>query len=327
MNVRYVISRFNQMKHDYIGTTSCFKTVILWVDYLCALLVHGASISDYFAYGFYKLRFNGRCEYITYRRYNKILRKCNDKNDIAICRDKLTFNSKFSDLLGREWLDVSIASFAEFDAFVQRHNTFFMKDVLGFRGVGITRHSMKDIDISALYSELKGHYNVHYVLEEEITEVDILKDFHPWSVNTIRVVTLYDDVEDKVYVMNAMFRMGNCQNNVDNFHYRGIGANVDLSTGIVASEGYDAKNNIYMKHPLTNKQIIGFQIPYWEECLDFVKKAARRIPTVRYVGWDVVIKPGGTFALIEANDNADHDIQQLHNKGLWKEYKAVVKKF
>lgn len=327
MNVRYVINRFNQMKHDYIGTTSCFKTVILWVDYLCALLVHGASISDYFAYGFYKLRFNGRREYITYRRYHKILRKCNKQEDIAICRDKMSFNSKFSDLLGREWIDFNEVSYDEFESFIGRHNVFFMKDVSGCWGMGIKRYCIEEIDVKTFFDEYKCCQNAHYILEEEIDEVDYIKEFHPWSVNTIRIVTLFDTVSDCVYVMNARIRMGNNKNHVDNFHFQGIFSSIDINTGIIDSYGYDINNRFYLVHPLTNKQIIGFQIPYWEECLDFVKKAARRIPTVRYVGWDVVIKPGGTFALIEANDNADHDIQQLHNKGLWKEYKAVVKKF
>ena len=79
------------------------------------------------------------------------------------------------------------------------------------------------------------------------------------------------------------------------------------------------------KHPITGKQILGYQIPYWEECKKFAEKAARHIPTVRYVGWDIVIMENGDFLLIEGNDNADHDFQQLHNKGLWKEYKVLLK--
>ena len=47
------------------------------VDYVFAFIIHGASISDYFAYGFYKLRYKGRKEYITYRRYYVIQNKCN----------------------------------------------------------------------------------------------------------------------------------------------------------------------------------------------------------------------------------------------------------
>ena len=91
--------------------------------------------------------------------------------------------------------------------------------------------------------------------------------------------------------------------------------------------GYDAHNNTYIVHPITGKQIIGARIPYWEECKTFVKGAARHIPSVRYIGWDIVIQSGGRFLLIEGNDNADHDFQQLHNRGLWKQYQAIIKRF
>lgn len=327
MNVRYVINRFNQMKHDYLGETSCFKTILLWIDYIVALLLHGASISDYFAYGFYKLRFNGRQEYITYRRYHKILWKCNDKNDIEICRDKMKFNDYFSDMLGREWLDMTKAKYDEFESFVGRHQVFFLKDVSSYRGIGVKRYKVEDIDKESFYKELIRQDKVSYIIEEAIEEIGCLRDFHPWSVNTIRVVTLYDTTANKVHIMNARIRMGNDKNNVDNFHFHGIGANIDIDSGIIDTKGYDVRNKLYVCHPLTDKQIVGFQIPFWNDCLAFVRKAAMRIPSVRYIGWDVVVKPNGTFVLIEANDNADHDFQQLYNKGLWKEYKKIIKTF
>ena len=72
-------------------------------------------------------------------------------------------------------------------------------------------------------------------------------------------------------------------------------------------------------------KIIGFQIPYWEECKRFIEKTARVTPEVRYVGWDVVLLQDGNFALIEANDNADHDGQQIHYRGMWKDYKDILK--
>ena len=91
--------------------------------------------------------------------------------------------------------------------------------------------------------------------------------------------------------------------------------------------GYDAHNTTDIVHPITGKQIIGAQIPYWEECKTFVERAARHIPSVRYIGWDIVIQSGGHFLLIEGNDNADHDFQQLHNCGLWKQYQSIIKRF
>lgn len=324
MSPKYLISRFQQMKHDYIGNTSCFKTCWYIVDYLFTLLIYGTSISDYFAYGFYKLRPTGKNEYITYRRFQWILRTANKQEDIHLCRNKLDFNKHFSTFLGREWIDTNSATREELLQFIQKHPIFFTKDVLGFRGDGVRRIDSTSININEFLNDLLNQKDAHYILDEPLTEIQVLKELHPWSINTIRVVTFYDSKNDKVHYMNARIRIGNKQNNVDNFHYDGIGANIDIATGVITSLGYDTHNRTYVSHPITGKQIIGLQIPKWQECIQYIEKAVRHIPTIRYIGWDLVIQENGTLCLIEANDNADHDFQQLHNKGLWKEYKQLL---
>ena len=328
MTITQFKKRFNEMMHTYIGDEiSIYKKCFYLVDYVFSLIIDGASISDYFAYGFYKLRRNGRNEYITFKRYHQIQNICNPlKTDREICRNKIKFNTRFKTFLGRDWLDITNACFEDFYLFIKCHEIIFVKEVLGFRGIGTTKYETKNIeDIKALYDKLHNDKNAHYVAEEKITQINALSDFHPWSVNTIRIVTVYNNLKDEVHFMNARLRMGNKKNSVDNFHFDGIGANIDIKSGIIDSVGYDVHNQTYIFHPETGKQIIGFKIPYWEECKKFTEKAARNIPEVRYIGWDIVIKENGKFLLIEGNDNADHDFQQLYNRGLWKDYKMVIK--
>lgn len=325
MNTKYLLGRFKQMKHNYIGDTSVWKTTWYVIDFLWCALVYGASISDYFAYGFYKLRPSGKNEYITNRRYLRMMKIANSEQDIHLCRNKIDFNNYFSDLLGREWLDTKTATMEEIGAFAEKYPVFFAKEIMGFRGDGVKRIDSKKINLQDYISNLLKIADAHYILEEPLTEIAAIQEFHPWSINTIRVVTFYDTKKDKVHFMNACMRIGNNHNNVDNFHYDGIGTNVDVETGVINSCGYDKHNKYYISHPLSHKQIIGFQVPYWTECRECLIIAARRLPTIRYIGWDVVIKENGTICLIEANDNADHDIQQLHNKGLWREYQSLLK--
>lgn len=316
--------RFYEMKKRYIGDTAWYETTWLWFDYLLSMLIDGASISDYFAYGFYSKRPSGRSEFITFRRYKRIMQLANNPKDIDTCRSKIRFNQYFSDMLGREWIDINEASNTILQDFIQKHPVFFVKEIESFRGIGVKKIDSSSIDWHKYIDTLKAEEGKHYILEEPIQEIDSLKDFHPWSVNTIRIVTLYDTTTDTVHFMNARLRVGNKQNNVDNFHFDGIGANIDIQSGIINSVGYDVHNQTYIVHPITKKQLLGFQIPYWNECLRYIEMAAKRIPTVRYIGWDLVIKQDGTCCLIEANDNADHDFQQLHNRGLWKDYKAII---
>lgn len=321
-------NRFYEMMHAYIGDKiPSYKTCYYLVDYLFAFIIHGASISDYFAFGFYEKRYNGRNKYLTYRRYHKIQDKCNRKEDRIICRNKSVFNKHFSDFLGREWIDLKIADFKSFEYFLKSKPVVFIKEVNGYRGVGVCRLETNGVDVHDLYDSLIKNKSFHYIVEEEITQISALKKFHPWSINTIRIVTLYDNINDCVHIINARIRLGNNKNSVDNLHYGGIGANIDILTGVINTEGRDSNNNKYTYHPITGVQIVGFKIPYWKECIEYAKKAARHIPNVRYIGWDIVIKEDGSFILIEANDNADHDFQQLFCGGLWPKYKSIINNF
>ena len=328
MKLKKISVRFREMRSIYVGTKISFIRKLFYiVDYVFAFIIQGASISDYFAYGFYKLRYNGRKEYITYRRYHTIQNKCNKISDRCLCREKNKFNTLFKDFLGRDWIDINNASEIQFVSFCHKHSVIFIKEINGYRGIGTRKIETKKLNVKDLYDELVSDVNSHYIAEEQIPQIRELADFHPWSINTIRIVTVYDTKNNEVHIMNARLRMGNKKNSVDNFHFDGIGANINIETGIIDTIGYDVHNNVYLTHPITGKQIIGFQIPYWEECKSFVHRAAKHIPTVRYIGWDVVIQDGGRFLLIEGNDNADHDFQQLHNCGLWRQYQSIIKEF
>lgn len=328
MTVKLFITRFNQLYSTYIGKGKVRPSIAkLWyfIDYCFAFLCQGASLNDYFAYAFYKLRPSGRREYITYRRYHKIMRVCNDPVDIKYFRDKSEFNNVFRNNLGRESIDLNETTQEEFGSFFARHKDIFVKEVLGFRGNSVKLYSLADTDPDELFKALKSDSGSHFVAENRLFEHPALAEFHPASINTLRLVTVYDDKKDEVHFMSARIRIGNKGNYVDNFHFDGIGANIDMETGVINSVGYNAQDKEFLFHPMTGKQIMGFRIPGWQDCKDFVEQCARVVKTVRYVGWDVVPLENGGFALIEGNDNADHDFQQMHYHGMWPEYKKLLK--
>lgn len=327
MNFLYLIQRFDSLFDTYMPGRNTLTKALCILDWTKDYILYGASLNDYFAFGFYKMRPSGKNEYITYRRYHWILDKCNDKEKICLFRDKSKFNERFSDFLHREYIDLNSADEQEFCDFFGKHSEIFVKEVLGFRGKSVYMYSKKDTDASELYAELKSETGCHYIAESRLVEDESLAAFHPNSVNTIRIVTVYDDKADILHFMFAKFRMGNNGACMDNTHAGGISGDIDLESGVIKTVGYSVKSkDTFICHPATGKQIVGFRIPFWQECKAFIEKAARVVPEVRYVGWDVVLMPGGEFALIEANDNADHDGQQLKNKGMWKEYEAIISK-
>ena len=196
MNMHVFFSRFEEVRSIYIGKNlSLSRKLFYYVDWLFAYLIHGASISDYFAYGFDKLRFCGRNEYITFRRHKKLQSICNkSQSDIEICRDKIKFNQYFSDCIGRAWLDVNAISQDKFKSFFEEHPVVFVKEIQGYCGIGIMKCISSECDVEALYDKLRRNTESHFIVEEQISQHKALNEFHPWSINTIRVVTVYDRV-------------------------------------------------------------------------------------------------------------------------------------
>lgn len=288
-------------------------------------MLHGASFYDYFAYRFACKNYRGRSEYMTWRKHSKIQKVYNDPHQIDIMRDKEKFNQFFKDYLGRESLELKGASKDEFADFFKKHGEIFVKDIYGLCGKNIRVYNIKECDPYQLYDMLTIDSSINYLIENTMHQHKDLAQLHPWSINTIRIVTLYNKKTDNVHIVCARQRIGNNRHRVDNFHYEGLCAVIDVETGIISSVGYDKNSHEYVKHPLTNEVIPGFQEPNWEACKEFIYKVARMVPDVGYVGWDIVAQQDGTFALIEGNDNADHDVQQVDGRGIWPVYKKLMK--
>lgn len=71
--------------------------------------------------------------------------------------------------------------------------------------------------------------------------------------------------------------------------------------------------NEYLIHPSTNEKVIGFEIPNWKGCLDFVFSANKLVPTARLIAWDVAILENG-FEMVEANYDGDPNFMQAPEK-------------
>lgn len=318
--------RYNDLQERYLGKINVFRRTLITFDYLISYLIYGASFNDYFAYKFFKLKHSAKKQFLTAKKHRKLQKICNkDKDGIEICRNKIKFNLYFSDKLGRNWLDFEKASFEEFSSFIKNSKSeIYIKDAYGLCGKGISVVSTPIKNIKELYQTLKKD-NVPYLLETRINQFGALAEFHPSSINTIRITTVYDSKKDKVHIMKGNLRFGRGQKSVDNMKSGGIAAHVDLETGIVDSPGFDDYNNIYLFHPDSDKQIIGFKVPFWEECKRFIIEVAKKIPQVGYIGWDIVSSGDGNFVLIEANDNGGPNMQQYNKDGIWPEYKKILK--
>lgn len=318
------IKKFDLLMKTFIAPNlSILKRIEIIVDFCMCVILYGAGINDYFQYNFYKRRHADRKNFIVGRKWKKIIKICNYKIKQEEFDNKCKFNKEYSEYLGRRWLDMDVCNYEEFRSFMDKHHQVLSKIKNGSGGNGINLINYEKEKLPDLYKTLKEE---HTIVEELLTQYDELKKFNPESVNTLRIVTIVVNKQD-IRIMNAVIRMGNGKKCTDNFHHHGLAALVDEKTGIVITPAIDKSNQKYYHHPRTGYQIIGYQIPNWEEIIKTVKNAALIHPEIRYVGWDVALDKDGKVCIIEGNCASDPDITQMPDQtGKWKKYQRVLKK-
>ena len=170
-----------------------------------------------------------------------------------------------------------------------------VKPICGEGGVGIEKITLSEsVDVEKLYHKL--YMNQQKLIEDVIIQHPDMNLLYDKSVNTMRIFTFLQD--GKATVLQAVLKFGN-GGVVDNFSSGGMYTFLDQN-GVVLTAAIDKEDRIFEKHPTTQLDIIGFQVPLFQEALELVKQAAQVIPTVQYVGWDVAITKDGPV-LVEGN--------------------------
>lgn len=295
-----------------------FARFINWISMFWCVLRHGSSPAEYVHLNFDKKSERERSGYFTMFRFERFIKKANT-GDKMIFMNKIQFNERFSAYLNRDWLDVSKATAEEFADFIRSHGTVMFKATELSCGKGISRYTYQDgDDLTALYNN-----NRNMLLEEVIVQHPALAAFNPSSVNVPRLNTMLDANGEPV-VFSAFFRAGSGDAVVDNMGAGGMAAHIDVDTGIVNTMAIDMKRREYVCHPESGQVFPGLVIPHWEEAKELVIRAAREVPEMRYIGWDVAVTEDGV-CLIEGNDRADICVRQFVDRhGWYKQLKAML---
>jgi alpha-L-glutamate ligase-like protein len=112
----------------------------------------------------------------------------------------------------------------------------------------------------------------------------------------------------------AMLRLPTRESNGRaNLHQGGIGAGVDLATGL--THHAVQRNRMVAMHPDTDQPVIGLRVPYWREVLDMSRRVAGAVG-LGYIGVDVVVDVDHGPMLLEANARPGLAIQIANNLGL-----------
>lgn len=310
-----IMSTFNYKKMfntiDKIHKRSNKNIIGIFFDIIYCGFKYGAGYSDYFLYEFEKIPNKKRKDYITRSYNNKLIKLLNNQNEVYKLSDKSTFNKIFADFIKRNWLNLNSATERDFEDFVKSVKCLAVKPQNGCCGQGFEKIYTSDINnINELYQRLKRENKT--IIEEYVIQHKDISKIYPYSVNTLRIATINHN--NKISVVYGFIRIGNNNACVDNINAGGMCAPIDINTGKITHQGYDKDGKTYEIHPQTKTKLIGYQIPLWDKAKEMCINAAKLIPEIGYVGWDICVTENDVL-LIEGNEFPGHDILQLpaHN--------------
>ncbi|MDO5436123.1 MAG: sugar-transfer associated ATP-grasp domain-containing protein [Clostridia bacterium] len=282
--------------------------VWLLCDMLKCAVKYNAGYIDYKIAQMYKLNDAQRRTVITRGISNDIVRRMNDKAYWHFFDDKTEFNATFSEWVNRKWLLINAdTDTAKLDEMIRYEKQLIGKPLEGSSGQGIQKYTEEDWKDGAEAFLKRLNADGIGILEEIVIQHPKMASLCPTSVNTCRIATLLGDKQEGI--VYAFLRIGNGKV-MDNVDCGGMAARIDLESGMLKTVGADKAGNTFTRHPMTDTPIVGFTIPYWKEAKEMCMEAARKIPQMRFVAWDVAItKDGPTF--IEGNSFPSHAIPQF----------------
>lgn len=309
MKISYIFKKIKNMRYkEYVNHAKIVadkmnkSTLSVLFDMAKCALLYGSGYMDYFEFEFYLLNGKERKTYLTGKYNNDIVKRYNRKEDWHLLEDKGEFNKLFKEYLGREFLDLREATFKEFKEFIYNKDKIVCKPLDNCGGKGIEIIPIDKSIFKNEYNVLKLYNSImkkeQFLLEEVIIQNKELSKLYSGSVNTLRVITFLDNT-GTTRILNTILRIGN-NGNVDNFSSGGMYTFVNES-GIVYVPAIDEVGRVYYEHPKTHEKIVGFKVPDFDKVFAFVDKLSKRVPTIRYVGWDIVITENN-ICVIEGNE-------------------------
>ncbi|HEX3009322.1 MAG TPA: sugar-transfer associated ATP-grasp domain-containing protein, partial [Bacteroidales bacterium] len=162
------------------------------------------------------------------------------------------------------------------------------------------------------------------VLQEILEQHQVLRELHPYSINTARIVTVNTGTEVKV--ISTFLRVGVNGNYVDNIAQGNIFVPIDRSTGKLAREGHTNYHIRILKHPQTEVTFEGIEIPFYDEAKELCRKLHFQLPYFFILGWDIAFTPSGPV-VIESNNIHKLVDEQKFEGGLRKQFDIYIKEF
>lgn len=310
---------------DIIHQESGVNKIHIFFDMCFCILKYNIGYLDYRIFGFVDKNAEQRKTYMTYNHNIALFKMVDDKDLSYLLKDKLAFNKKYRQYIGRDFFDPSEGTLDDFKQFLKDKKELFIKPANSFGGLGEYRPIIIDenTNVQELYNHLKEN---KVFIEELIKQHPKMASLSSKSINTVRIVTLV--VDNVPHFMYSILRMGIGDMSVDNSSSGGLNTCLDENGRIMKACFSDKTAKYYTSHPTTGMNLVGFEVPMYKETIELCLKASMQEPKLGYIGWDVAITPDGPL-IVEANDLPGYDMPQNHGTnnndcGMLPEFEKVL---
>lgn len=282
-------------------------------DYQHALYFHRVSYDEYMhCYEFWNLDEKQRDEYVSEMEMRCVYRKTVQTSFDRLCCNKVMILKSFNRYVHRKWAYTGSMSIEDFEQFVSSTDCV-AKPILGTLGRGV--FVIRKDDGHNWQELLDDCRKKNILVEERLRACKEIEEYHPQTLNTIRVFTISKD--KRCELVAAELRVGVGDSVIDNASAGGIVAAIDLETGIIIGDGADKAGNRYRAHPDTGKVFKGFVIPHWQKVVDTCKEMSAVVPEMVFGGWDICVLPNGNVEMMEVNSYPNvSGLQTAYRKGL-----------
>lgn len=270
-----------------------------WIekDIIKAKRLNHISLGEYEWTGYDKLNEEQKRSVSTLWTRAEFRKTLTDRRYKCILMNKYIFSRVFSDYFGRRCYmarDVGPELLREMSG---REGRVIAKPNCQGQGKGVVvLPTSTEEEISAAMEFLSGAEN--YIVEEYISQHRELARMNPGAVGIVRFYSVSSPAGNYVFAPVLTVAINR---DISNGCQDALTAMVDIRSGQVITDAVDQNEVVeYEAHPVTGVRFKGFQLPYWQQCLELMGKALPLASKISNIGWDMAITEEGPL-LIEAN--------------------------
>ena len=306
----------------YVNQKDKISKLKLWVSPFAASIKYNISLLEYYMFRFWEKSASERKQWAGTGFMYEYQLAMNSRKNRDLLLNKAKFLKHNAQFITHRWFCVENGDFERFRCFFEQINgKIVLKKVSGNCGIGVQVADSSTEKIEDIISLARK--NKLTLAEEYIYQHKDLMRLSPSGLNTVRIFTQI--VGDDVVILGTRLRIS-VNSNVDNLAAGNLAAVIDENSGIVTQAAVysDITKSPETLHPVTKMEIVGFQVPLWNEIIEKVKDIALHNKENRSVGWDIAVTDMGVD-FIEGNHDWCKLVYQLPvGKGLKKELQKYV---